>query len=65
MISFHANSKVWITEIKERSGAFICTGLGHQYSYPDLFKSPSGLVTGRGHRLVLFLPLPVKGGNIH
>jgi hypothetical protein len=38
---------------------------GHQYSYPDLFKSPLDLITGRGHRLTLFLPLPVERGNIH
>jgi hypothetical protein len=44
---------------------FGCIALGHQYSYPDLFKSPLDLITGRGHRLALFLPLPVEGESIH
>jgi hypothetical protein len=38
---------------------------GHQYSYPDLFKFPLDLITGRGHRLALFLPLPVEGRSTH
>jgi hypothetical protein len=57
MISFHVNLKVWITEIKAWmywSGAS---------AYADAY--PLGLITERGHRLALFLPLLVEGGNTH
>jgi hypothetical protein len=30
-----------------------------------LFKSPLDLITGRGHRLALFLPLPIEGRSTH
>jgi hypothetical protein len=63
MISFHADSKVWVTEIKAWMYWSGC--IGHQYSYPDLFYSLLDPITGRGHRLSLFLPLPVEGGSIH
>jgi hypothetical protein len=60
IISSHGISKVWITEIK----AWMYLS-GHKYSCPDVLKFPLDLITGRGHRLALFLALPVEGGSTH
>jgi hypothetical protein len=38
---------------------------GYQYICPDVFKFPLDLIAGRGHRLDLFLPLPVEGANTY
>jgi hypothetical protein len=35
----------------------------HQYSCPDVFKFPLDMIARRGHRLTLFLPLPIEGGG--
>jgi hypothetical protein len=60
MISFHANLKVWITEIK----AWIYWPRA-SVQLPRSFLKSLRSDNWKGHRLALFLLLSVEGGNIN